>query len=54
MKINRIISGLLACAVIGGVLPYSSNVTDNSAITVSATEEYTEGTYEKLTYLFNT
>lgn len=51
MKINRIISGLLACAVMGGVLPYSSNVTENSAITVSAAEEYTEGTYESLTYL---
>ncbi len=51
MKINRIISGLLACAVMGGVLPYSSNVTENSAITVSAAEEYTVETYESLTYL---
>ena len=51
MKINRIISGLLTCAVMGGILPYSSNVTENYAITVSAAEEYTEGTYESLTYL---
>ena len=51
MKIKRFIAGLLACAVIGGVLPYDSSITENSAITVSAAEEYTEGTYESLTYL---
>lgn len=47
MKINRIISGLLACAVIGGVLPFTSGVTDNSAMTVSAAL----GTYESLEYI---
>ena len=51
MKIKRFIASLLACAVIGGVLPYSSNVTENSAITVSAAEEYTKGTYESLKYI---
>lgn len=50
MKINRIISGFLACAVIGGALPFSSGITENSAITVSAAEEYTVETYESLTY----
>ena len=50
MKIKRFIASLLACAVIGGVLPFSSGVTENPAITVSAAEEYTEGTYESLTY----
>ena len=51
MKIKRFIASLLACAVIGGVLPYSSGVTENPAITVSAADEYTEGTYESLMYL---
>ncbi len=50
MKIKRFIAGLLSCAIIGGFLPYGSSITENSAITVSAAEEYTEGTYESLTY----
>ncbi|MGN0575706.1 MAG: leucine-rich repeat protein [Ruminococcus sp.] len=47
MKIKRFIAGLLSCAVIGGVLPYGSSITENSAITVSAAED----TYESLTYM---
>ena len=53
MKLNRIIAGIMAVCVMGMGVPYVNTVTENnSVITASAEEEadYTEGTYEKLTY----
>lgn len=50
MNLKKILAGVLACCVIGGTLPYADEKTvDNSVITASAAD-YTEGTYEHLTY----
>lgn len=52
MNLKRLFAGVLACCVVGGALPSVGGFADNTVITAYAAddEEYTEGTYESLTY----
>ncbi|MDE6538560.1 MAG: leucine-rich repeat protein [Ruminococcus sp.] len=49
MKMNKIMAGIMAVCVMGFGVPYVNMVADNNVITANATE-YTEDTYEQLTY----
>lgn len=52
MNVKKIFTGVLACCIVSGVISSIENVTSNIVITASAEgeAEYTEGTYEQLTY----
>ncbi|MDE6781926.1 MAG: leucine-rich repeat protein [Ruminococcus sp.] len=53
MKMNKIIAGVMTVCVMGFGVPYVNTIAEsNSVITASAEveAEYTEGTYEQLTY----
>ncbi|MDE5619661.1 MAG: leucine-rich repeat domain-containing protein [Ruminococcus sp.] len=48
MKISKVIAGLMAVCIMGMVCPTLNNVSDK--IIAFASSEYTEGTYETLSY----
>lgn len=52
MKVNKFIAGIMAVCVMGFGVPYADITAENTSVTASAegTAEYTEGTYESLTY----
>ena len=52
MNMKKLIVGVMACCIVGGAMPAVVNMAGNTAITASAEDEaeYTEGTYEQLTY----
>lgn len=50
MKINKIIAELLTLCIIGMVCPAVNGVSDVATMTANAEAEYTEETYEHLTY----
>ncbi len=52
MSMKKIVAGVLACCIVGGVMPTIENVTSNTVITASAEDEaeYIYGKYKQLTY----
>lgn len=48
---KKFLAGLLACTIMCGTIPYDGyTFIKDSVLTANAVEEYTEGTYENLTY----
>ena len=50
MNMKKIIACVIACCIVGGVMPNVADIASNTVITASAVDDYTEGTYEQLTY----
>ncbi|MDE6666086.1 MAG: leucine-rich repeat protein [Ruminococcus sp.] len=50
MKANRIIAGIMAVCVMGFGVPYVNTVVGNNSTIMASAADYTEGTYEFLTY----
>lgn len=50
MNFKNFFACVLACCVVGVSFPFYGGLADNSVIMASAADEYTEGTYELLTY----
>lgn len=47
---KRIVAVIMTFCLMGAVMPNIAGVTENSVITAGAVDDYTEGTYEQLTY----
>lgn len=50
MNFRKIVACILSCAVIGASLPYTPHILPVTEVLASEEAEYTEGTYELLTY----
>ncbi|MDE6519492.1 MAG: leucine-rich repeat protein [Ruminococcus sp.] len=50
MNMKKLLAGVLACCVVGGVIPTVEKMTSNNVMTAGAVDDYVEGTYEQLTY----
>lgn len=50
MNMKKFVAGVLACCMVGGVMPTAERISDNYAVTVSAADEWEYGTYESFTY----
>ncbi|MDE6102503.1 MAG: leucine-rich repeat domain-containing protein, partial [Ruminococcus sp.] len=50
MKVNKIIAGIMAVCVMGFGVPYVNAIAENNSVIMASAADYTEGTYELLTY----